>query len=617
MDDLSNELNNREEEWTAIDQTPDLVVAVDIGTFASGYAFQWREDFEHDTLKIYGNKHWSAECYGSGLQTYKTPTCLLLDQDGNFKEFGSDADKLYSNCNTEEETEKPDGWENYYFFRHFKMALYNRKMLSDATSIETVDGKQLPAIDVFSKTIEFFRNKVKDHFEKCGTVYIEENTKWIITVPAIWDESAKQLMKRAALKAGCCGQHLDIALEPECAAIYCSKLSRSQTMVHDTYGEKIIQAVRAGSTIMIVDIGGGTVDISVMKINGDGTMKQVYKSGGGPWGGVKVNEKVLELLSGMIGREVMSEFSQKYGNDEYDLRMEIEVAKRKVKSQSAEEKGFQIHAPHSLISVWQSKCENYKELLRKYDVEFKCSRFVFQLDKIRAFFEQTIKEILKHVTKVLQNDQQRGIKPIAVIVVGGFSESEYVVDTLREGLKEKRIPVLRPQDPEKSVLNGAVLFGQNCRIIESRIMTHTYGIAMTMEFNEQLHSEDEKYEIDDEVFANNVFRKHVTEGDSVELDKWINSKEYYPTYEDESEIQVYVFTSDKRNPIHTTEEGCKCIGHFDVKFADSINDTTEGKKSVKIEFNFGGTLLRIRAVTTSSGRTSVKELQIKNNEMFS
>lgn len=57
---------------------------------------------------------------------------------------------------------------------------------------------------------------------------MQSDIQWCLTVPAIWDEDAKQEMKRIAEIAGLIGpgasQHpLLIVLEPEAAAVYCDK----------------------------------------------------------------------------------------------------------------------------------------------------------------------------------------------------------------------------------------------------------------------------------------------------------------------------------------------------------------------------------------------------------
>ena len=43
----------------------------------------------------------------------------------------------------------------------------------------------------------------------------------VITVPAIWSDSARYFMRNAAEKAGIPADLINICLEPEAAAIYC------------------------------------------------------------------------------------------------------------------------------------------------------------------------------------------------------------------------------------------------------------------------------------------------------------------------------------------------------------------------------------------------------------
>ncbi|KAH3893770.1 hypothetical protein DPMN_017921 [Dreissena polymorpha] len=58
-----------------------------------------------------------------------------------------------------------------------------------------------------------------------------------------------------ALKAGIQADHLTIALEPECAAIYCSQLTRQQLEI-DGDGGKLQYIAAPDSVIMLVDMGG-------------------------------------------------------------------------------------------------------------------------------------------------------------------------------------------------------------------------------------------------------------------------------------------------------------------------------------------------------------------------
>ena len=93
--------------------TKPVVVAIDLGTTYSGYAFSFRDN----PLRISSNKAWSA---GSGdLISHKSPTCVLLKPDKQFDSFGYVAESNYAELT---DANKHTDW---YFFRRFKMMLYN------------------------------------------------------------------------------------------------------------------------------------------------------------------------------------------------------------------------------------------------------------------------------------------------------------------------------------------------------------------------------------------------------------------------------------------------------------------------------------------------------------
>lgn len=55
------------------------------------------------------------------------------------------------------------------------------------------------AIDVFSKSIEYLKDHmIKESETKRDGVH-SRDIFWVLTVPAIWDDSAKQFMREAAI----------------------------------------------------------------------------------------------------------------------------------------------------------------------------------------------------------------------------------------------------------------------------------------------------------------------------------------------------------------------------------------------------------------------------------
>lgn len=65
--------------------------------------------------------------------------------------------------------------------------------------IRDISGKELPALYVFAKAIEYMHNHLLNELkDQDGDEIAEENIHWVLTVPAIWDDSAKQFMRDAA-----------------------------------------------------------------------------------------------------------------------------------------------------------------------------------------------------------------------------------------------------------------------------------------------------------------------------------------------------------------------------------------------------------------------------------
>ena len=70
--------------------------------------------------------------------------------------------------------------------------------------LEATNGKRIPAITVFSHGLCYFKTmclkELMDVSISQEVPFCEEDITWVITVPAIWRQSAKQFMRHAALQ---------------------------------------------------------------------------------------------------------------------------------------------------------------------------------------------------------------------------------------------------------------------------------------------------------------------------------------------------------------------------------------------------------------------------------
>lgn len=98
-----------------------------------------------------------------------------------------------------------------------------------------------------------------------------------MTVPAIWRPAAKQFMREAACKAEMVSnnapEQLLIALEPEAASIHCREMKMREFA--NEIGDATVSDVfaRPGSKYLVIDIGGGTLDVTAHEILTNGNIK--------------------------------------------------------------------------------------------------------------------------------------------------------------------------------------------------------------------------------------------------------------------------------------------------------------------------------------------------------
>lgn len=119
----------------------------------------------------------------------------------------------------------------------------------------------------------------------------------IITIPAIWNDMAKDLMVQAAVKAGFGVHRLDFQLisEPEAAAAYTLKGSDAVNLC-------------VGDSFVICDAGGGTVDLISYKITGQRPLRleEVVRGSGGMCGSVYLDYGFEKHIKKVLGEEAFN-----------------------------------------------------------------------------------------------------------------------------------------------------------------------------------------------------------------------------------------------------------------------------------------------------------------------
>lgn len=67
-------------------------------------------------------------------------------------------------------------------------------------TVEDVTGKSMAALPVFAMAILFLQSHLLEALKLKAIGIRETDIQYVITVPAIWDDRAKQFMREAALE---------------------------------------------------------------------------------------------------------------------------------------------------------------------------------------------------------------------------------------------------------------------------------------------------------------------------------------------------------------------------------------------------------------------------------
>ncbi|WAR14120.1 HS12B-like protein [Mya arenaria] len=218
--------------------------------------------------------------------------------------------------------------------------------------IADAQGKTMPANTVFAAAMRHLKNHFMEQAQE--RVELEKHeVRWVITVPAIWNDAAKQVMIEAAKLAGTRKDKLTLAYEPEAAAIYCKQIRLAN--LREQGKDATIQPFPPGFKFLVLDLGvsfynfkspiddfaksnlkivslGGTVDITAHEVQRDGTLQALIEPSGGEWGGTLVDDGFLRIFEGLFGTDFMTDLKTniKIADSKRELDAEIEIKKKTI-----------------------------------------------------------------------------------------------------------------------------------------------------------------------------------------------------------------------------------------------------------------------------------------------
>ncbi|KAG5260874.1 hypothetical protein AALO_G00297520 [Alosa alosa] len=568
-----------------------VVVAIDFGTTSSGYAFSFADDPE----SIHMMRRWEGG--DPGVANQKSPTCLLVTPELRFHSFGFAARDSYHDLDPEEA-------RHWLYFDKFKMKIHSTSDLTMETELEAVSGRRMRAIEVFAHALRFFREHALKEVKEVWSAALEEDeVRWVITVPAVWRQPAKQFMREASYLAGLVSsdspEQLLIALEPEAASIYCRKLRlhqmidlsqrptangmdldgsrlfdssfrqareqlrrsrHSRTFLVESGTGELWSEMQTGDRYIVADCGGGTVDLTVHQIEQpQGTLKELYKASGGPYGAVGVDLAFEALLCQIFGADFIESFKAKRPAAWVDLMIAFEARKRTAAPGRAN--GLNISLPFSFIDFYKRhRGQSVETALRKSNmniVKWSCQGMLrLTPEAMNELFQPTINNIIKHIEELMQKQEVQGVR--FLFLVGGFAESPMLQRAAQNALG-RNCRIIIPQDVGLTILKGAVLFGLDPTVVRVRRCPLTYGVGVLNRFVEGRHPREKLLVKDGRDWCTDILDRFVAVDQSVALGEVVR-RSYTPARVGQRKIIINIYCSISDDVTYISDPGVRKCG---------------------------------------------------------
>ncbi|KAF9573750.1 hypothetical protein EC968_008152 [Mortierella alpina] len=535
-----------------------IVMAIDFGTTFTGCAFAFRKDPEIQEIIT-----WPKQAY----QYPKVPTISLYKLDSpDFLDWGYPARAVMMTPNAK---------------KHLLLSKFKLQLDDQQEHIEPLPLGIKPLDAISDYLGKFHSHVVKEAMKNFGSTYDQSHIQYCLTVPAMWSDRAKHVMRLAAVRAGMIKEEdpahrLIIVSEPEAAAMYCqSKGDQFNLQKHDRF--------------LICDAGGGTVDLIVFEVvdvnpeTGIRSLREVTRGHGASCGSAFLDANMEKLLR---------EKFQKYPLTPMGWGTIMDTFVNQTKPI------FPGTDPEMYLQV-----PNIPNLPDANDLDIGLEDGMLKLmvsELHERVFDPVVKDVLDLIEYQLQQTHCE-----AIFLVGGFGSSRYLFDRVTAKFATSGRQVRVPPRAELAVVRGAVTYGLHQGSIISRVARRWYGVDSAMDFVPGVDPEEKKtLSRDGTVRCKDRFSVYITPGQSVALGECVTKKYMTWCYPRPLDCPLYVSDSQEE-PRYVDEPSVKKLGDFQIPMPDIPGMMPGAEVLVEVKMHFGETEVRAEALVLGQTVTAV------------
>ena len=384
---------------------------------------------------------------------------------------------------------------------------------------------------------------------------------------------------------------LSLALEPESAAFYSQE-----------EGDPLKAAISHPTEYMVIDIGGGTIDITTHIEKSPGAIQVDNIPTGNAWGGTNVNKAFSQLLQDLVHDPDYNKF---LASGEHSKQMAMvnsilydEFESQKIIFGDCKSKEIAVKLPSTFVSCYDK--EIVAKVQKMEGIEYEDDILYIEESVVES---QLFGPTLKGIVECIEEAIKKGDKKINTFyLIGGFGGCKYIHEKVTAAIKKEKSSscnVIVPVDPHLAVATGAAMWRKNPEKIKARRSDATYGISMAIPFKSGEHDEHYKYfDDEDKIYrCKDVFCVFLEEGDVAKTDEVIITSTK-PMSKETTQMFINIYSTpnsgiqyivDKKGKSTVTKIGQIVI---DVPNPDKL---PEFRRMVDTTMDFSGTEIQAKA----------------------
>ncbi|CAB5192646.1 unnamed protein product [Rhizophagus irregularis] len=307
---------------------------------------------------------------------------------------------------------------------------------------------------------------IKDTIKKawCGIDFFQQ-VLLVLTVPAEYSEKEIAIMRDCVFEAGLikekCSKNLRFTTEPEAVAINC---------LNDRRNDDIHDMLTIGSNFMVVDCGGGTVDLTTRKLLEDNKLSEITERTGEFYGSTFIDRIFIDFLREKLGCNAIDLLIENnYGQYQYMIQDFCRNAKLPFTGDNLNFL-YELDIEETAPVLLQYVNEETRYIMEENDLIIE-----IKYEDVKAMFDPVVDRIIKLIHSQLSNARE---KCSTIFLAGGFSESKYLQKRIKKEFRDVVINIRVPTRPIAAVSRGAVMYGLSSNVISTRILKYTYGIEV-------------------------------------------------------------------------------------------------------------------------------------------